>query len=275
MSKKFFILQCAAILAGFVACSDGSGDGRSAISGMVWIEPGIFPMGSPDKEPDRNSNEAQHWVELTQGFSMGKHPVTQAQYRAVMGYNDSYFRDDNQPVERVTWYDAIEFCNKLSEAEGLQTVYLINNRVPASGYPITDATVTPNWKRNGYRLPTEAQWEYACRAGTTTAYNTGAVISGATGWYDANSGSKTHPVGQKPANKWGLYDMHGNVFEWCWDWYAVYPGGTQTDPEGPGSGADRVVRGGSWNYYGRSARSAYRAYDNPDNRYFGFRLVCP
>ena len=126
-------------------------------------------------------------------------------------------------------------------------------------------------------MPTEAEWEYACRAGTTTAYNTGASIIDNTGWYEANSDKKTHPVGQKPANAWGLYDMHGNVWEWCWDWYGNYSSGAQTDPVGASSGSFRVFRGGSWFTSAQFARSALRYIDFPFSRNFllGFRVLRP
>jgi len=178
----------------------------------------------------------------------------------------------------VTWYDAVEFCNKLSEREGLTKAYTITGRNPSTGYPITSATVTVNWETNGYRLPTEAEWEYACRAWTTTAHNTGETISDNTGWYRDNSSyEKTHEVGKKPANAWGLYDMHGNVWEWCWDWYGTYASGAQTDPRGAASGSYRVVRGGGWNSSGRNLRSADRYFYYPYSRYsdIGFRLLRP
>ena len=241
-------------------------------------------MGSPTNEPDRDSDETQHQVTLT-GFKMGKYPVTQTQYLAVTGTNLSYLTEPvspetstaNRPVEQVTWYDAVEFCNKLSESEKLKPVYTISGRTPETGYPIESATVAPDWSANGYRLPTEAQWEYACRAGTTTAYNTGAAISDSTGWYRDNSGKRTHNVGEKPANAWGLYDMHGNVSEWCWDRNGDYASGTQTDPTGAVSGNSRVIRGGSWYNLGLDLRSAYRYFFYPayGNRDIGFRLVRP
>ena len=155
-------------------------------------------------------------------FKMGKFTVTQELYQAIMGVNPSYYNSNpaageiqgKRPVEMVTWYDAIEFCNKLSEKEGLTPVYTITGRTPASGYPITAATVTANWNNNGYRLPTEAQWEYACRAGTTTRWHFGNTESQLVNyaWYDANS-NRTHEVGKKLPNAWGLYDMYGNVWE--------------------------------------------------------------
>ena len=260
---------------------------------MVPISGGTFIMGSPPDEPDRETNETQHTVTLSSSFRMGKYEVTQEQYEAIMGTNPSWFipaiggppatgeTNARRPVERVTWYDAVEFCNKLSEIEGRQPVYTISGRTPATGYPITSATVTANWNTNGYRLPTEAQWEYACRAGTTTAYNTGATISDNTGWNMDNSVSKTHEVGLKPPNPFGLYDMHGNVYEWCWDWFGTYPGNGGTDPIGPSVSPDpsypaRVYRGGCFtesNY----CRSAQRGSTSPINGFYslGIRLVLP
>ena len=251
---------------------------------MVQINGGTFTMGSPSSEANRNNDETQHSVTLS-GFYMGKYQVTQEQYQAVMGTNPSRFTSavsgesgtpGKLPVEWVTWYDTVEFCNKLSVREGLQEVYTISGRTPASGYPITGATVTANFTKNGYRLPTEAEWEYACRAGTTTAYNTGETISDNTGWYDSNSGSKTHEVGKKTANTWGLYDMHGNVWEWCWDWYnsSYYSSSPANNPVGPETGSIRVLRGGSWSNAGRLLRSAYRHNDDPsDQNDIGIRLV--
>jgi len=237
---------------------------RPAPDGFVWIQGGTFTMGSPANDPSRYSNEGpQHQVTVS-SFYMGKYEVTQKEYQEVMGTNPSNFKGDNLPVENVSWYDAIEYCNKRSQKEGLTPAYIRNGN-----------NVTWNRNANGYRLPTEAEWEYACRAGTTTAYNTGAKISDNTGWYWDNSGRKTHPVGQKPSNAWGLYDMHGNVFEWCWDWHGGYSSGSQTDPMGASSGAFRVGRGGGWS--ASDMRSAFRSYNYPDYRYsnLGFRLVRP
>jgi len=251
---------------------------------MVQISAGTFTMGSPTGESGRESIEGpQHSVTLS-AFYMGTYQVTQALYQLVMGTNPSNFTTavagesgtpGRLPVEMVTWYDTVEFCNKLSALDGRMAVYTITGRTPASGYPITSATVTMDSSKNGYRLPTEAEWEYACRAGTTTAYNTGNTISDNTGWYTDNSGSKTHQVGLKPANAWGLYDMHGNVSEWCWDWYGTYASGAQTDPTGASSGSIRVARGGNWNNSGQYLRSAYRGRGDPSVRgmYAGFRLV--
>jgi formylglycine-generating enzyme required for sulfatase activity len=231
---------------------------------MVRIQGGTFTMGSPANEPGRHDWEGpQHQVTIS-SFYMGKYEVTQREYQEVMRTNPSSFKGDNLPVEQVSWFDAVEYCNKRSQREGL---------TPA--YTISGTNVTWNRNANGYRLPTEAEWEYACRAGTTTAYNTGASINNNTGWYADNSGSTTHPVGQKPANAWGLYDMHGNVCEWCWDWIGNYPNGAQTDPMGASSGSRRVVRGGGWNGSNRVARSAFRDFGIPADlgNPLGFRVV--
>jgi formylglycine-generating enzyme required for sulfatase activity len=259
---------------------------------MVLIPAGTFTMGSPITESFRDSGETQHSVTLTSGFYMGKYQVTQEQYQAVMGTNPSEFSSDPQagetqgkrPVEMVSWYDALVFCNKLSMMEGLSPAYSISGSTDPTVWGTVPTSRNATWNAvvivagsTGYRLPTEAQWEYACRAGTTTAYNTGDTISDNTGWYWENSESKTHQVGLKPANAWGLYDMHGNVWEWCWDWIGDYSSDAQTDPMGASSGPVRVFRGGSIGGSAEYMRSAYRSghlsyIEGPD---FGFRLVCP
>ena len=179
---------------------------------------------------------------------MGKHPVTQEQYKQILGTNPSQFNGSNLPVETVSWEDATAFCKKVSEKAGLMV-----------------------------RLPTDAERECACRAGTTTTYYTGdgdADLARAA-WYDVNSGGKTHPVGQKESNAFGLYDMHGNVWEWCQDWYEAYKPGAVVNQQGPPEGQFRVLRGGSWSFVARFCRSAYRYWANPGDRdyYFGFRVV--
>jgi len=264
---------------------------------MVTIPAGTFMMGSPASEPNRYSNETQHSVTLS-SFKMSKYQVTQEQWEAVMGIgtNPSFYHGgagqepavgENQgrrPVEQVSWYDALVFCNKLSIKEGLTPAYSISGKTNPADWGTVPTNSDATWNAvvivagsTGYRLPTEAQWEYACRAGTTTAYNTGDTISDSTGWYSNNSGSKTHEVGKKPANAWGLYDMHGNVWEWCWDWYGSYSSGAQIDPMGASSGTYRVLRGGSWFSSAERLRSAIRYYYSPYIRDgdLGFRLVRP
>jgi len=224
---------------------------------FVHIEPGEFMMGSPWYKPCRSDNERRHEVILEQGYYMQTTEVTQAQWQAVMGNNPSYFDDCGRrcPVETVSWFDAQDFIDVLNDmGEGT------------------------------YRLPTEAEWEYACRAGSTTAFANGKITGtscnidpnlDAMGWYYGNSNNKTHPVGQKQANAWDLYDMHGNVWEWCQDWFADYPTYSLRNPKGPSYGTYRVLRGGSWNQNARFCRSACRFSLHPsyENIYTGFRLV--
>jgi formylglycine-generating enzyme required for sulfatase activity len=227
--------------------------GGAAIE-MVRVPSGKFTMGSPDSETGRQSNEGpQHDVSIS-SFYMGKYEVTQAQWRAVASLpivriglpaSPSKFQGDNLPVEQVSWDEATEFCDRLSRATG-----------------------------KTYRLPTEAEWEYGARAMTTGPY---AGNLATMGWYTNISGDTTHPVGTKQANGYGLYDMHGNVWEWCQDWYRenYYAQSPSADPVGPGTGSDRVLRGGSWGNFALNCRSALRFRSAPDYRIniLGFRLV--
>ncbi|MDR3342028.1 MAG: SUMF1/EgtB/PvdO family nonheme iron enzyme [Treponema sp.] len=261
---------------------------RPVPDGFVRINGGTFTMGSPANEAGRFGDEGpQHQVTVS-GFYMGKYEVSQKEYQDVMGTNPSAFKGANLPVEMVSWFDAVEYCNKRSIKEGLTPAYTISG----SG---DSRSVTWNRNTNGYRLPTEAEWEYACRAGTTTAYNSGAAaesLAGKANVMDLTAKEQypdgaivnirdgyvnTAPVGSFAANVWGLYDMHGNVWEWCWDWYGNYGSGSQTDPMGASSGSGRVLRGGSWPNDGQYLRSACRGYNTASNRYhnLGFRLLRP
>jgi len=219
---------------------------------MVLIRPGKFMMGSPysghgwGKEAD-----PQHEVTISKPFYMGVTEVTQAQYEAVMGTNPSNFKGAANPVDGISWNDATDFCKKISEKT-----------------------------RQAVRLPTEAEWEYACRAGTESAFSFGDDPSalGDYAWWGGNSDGTTHPVGQKKPNAWGLYDMHGNVWEWCADWYGEYPAGPATDPFGPATGSGlRVLRGGAYGCGGDTYpfRCACRYYLDPAFRHglSGFRCA--
>jgi formylglycine-generating enzyme required for sulfatase activity len=212
---------------------------------MLWCPPGVFTMGSPEDEEGRYEDETQVQVQITKGFWMARTLVTQGQWQSLMGANPSYFQGAKLPVEQVSWEDAQDFIIKLNDMENLP-----------SGYH--------------YALPTEAQWEYACRAGEKGPYSGGSLDEVA--WYDVNSSIMTHKVGLKKANAWGLYDMHGNVWEWCADWYdGTLKGGT--DPTGPSSGGFRVNRGGSWGSLASGCRAADRSGDTPGDRFnfLGFR----
>jgi formylglycine-generating enzyme required for sulfatase activity len=224
---------------------------------LVLIPAGEFLMGSPDSDEDAYSNEKpQHRVRITRPFYLGATEVTQGQYRVVTRQSPSRFRgSDDLPVEQVSWNDAITFCDKLNELEKEQL------------------------EGARYRLPTEAEWEYACRAGSTTRYCFGddPARLGDHAWFDGNSDNKTHPVGQRQPNAWGLYDMHGNVWEWCWDAYEAdyYQQSPGADPLGPSQAASRVRRGGSWNGVPQLWRSAHRLRLARVPRYFslGFRVA--
>ena len=267
---------------------------------MVSVSGGSFQMGKnlgTVQDTTHVDVTPVHTVTLS-GFSIGKYQVTQEQYQTVMGSNPSNFKtgvttgeiQNRRPVEMVSWYDAVVFCNKLSIAEGLTPAYRISDStnpddwgtVPTSS-DVTWNAVTIDNNADGYRLPTEAQWEYAAKGGDpTTAGWVGYTYAGSNtvgdvAWYTSNSGSATHEVGKKAPNGLGLYDMSGNVREWCWDWYvATYPSSeAQTDPTGASSGSYRVDRGGNWGSSVGNVRSASRNNYNPSFRfnYLGFRLV--
>jgi formylglycine-generating enzyme required for sulfatase activity len=262
---------------------------QSISSSMVLINGGNFIMGSPKSEKGHKNNEyPQHPVAVS-SFYMEKYQVTQKEYQELTEMNPSRFKGDMLPVEGVSWYDAIAFCNALSMRENLTPVYTIDkSRCDPDNLSREDGVqwlVIWNRNANGYRLPTEAEWEYACRAGTTTPFSTGNNITtnhaNSNGNYPYNNNAKgryreaTTPVGSFEPNVWGLYDMHGNVWEWCWDWYGKYSREGQTNPTGPASGAYRILRGGSGGNYGDSLRSAMRISSTPSKRsyYIGFRLA--
>jgi formylglycine-generating enzyme required for sulfatase activity len=256
-----------------------SGGSPTTVAGnLAWIPCGTFTMGSPTSEPVRYSDEVQHRVTISQGFWMGKYEVTQSEYAAVMGSNPSYFQGGNLPVEQVSWNDAVAYCAALTARERSA------GRLPA-GY--------------GYRLPTESEWEYACRAGTTTPFHYGAALRSGMANFDGRFGyppcggaewwseraclnpsgiylGRTTSVGSYAPNAWGLYDMHGNVWEWCQDWYGAYPSGSVSDPQGAPTGSGRVIRGCSWAGDAEDCRSAIRyTYGYPTLRGsgLGFREV--
>ena len=244
-----------------------------------------FLMGSTDEDKDAEGDEKpQHRVRITKPFYLGVYEITQAEYQAVMGKNPSWFSStgggkdrvagqstERHPVENVSWLDAVTFCNKLSALEGRKPFYEIDG----------DTVRLPDGNAPGYRLPTEAEWEYACRGNVAppTRYSFGddAASLGEYAWFVGNSEKHTHPVGLKRPNGFGLFDMHGNVWEWCWDRYSTdyYKQSPVDDPAGPSQASDRMFRGGGWDSGPRFARSAYRRGDTPENRSFnlGFRLA--
>ena len=212
---------------------------------MIWCAPGSFRMGSPDDEHGRVSDEPLHSVTLTKGFWLGKYEVTQSQWESVMRSNHSRFKNGDSPVENVSWYDCEAFVKRVNPAFGGKA-----------------------------RLPTEAEWEYACRAGSDAPFAGSGVVS-EMAWYDENSEHHTHEVGENKPNAWGFYDMHGNVLEWCSDWFSD-PKSDAVNPKGPPSGSFKMLRGGCWFFLDSDCRSAHRLRREPTlrNCIFGFRLAC-
>lgn len=267
---------------------------------LALIDPGEFKMGSPIGEPNRRNDEPHHEVKFTKPFLIGKYEVTQDEYQKIMKTNPSWFSrtgggsdkvkafDTGRfPVDRVTWYDAIEFCNRLSQQDGYEPYYKMTDIKKEDGW-IREAKVTV-LGGNGFRLPTEAEWEFVCRAGTTTPFHYGRASTGVesnvkavppTGYAapprkpDLN---RTTTVGSYKPNRWGVYDMHGNAGEWCWDWYdrEYYDTSPKADPQGPEKGTHRVLRGGNWLVSNGSCRAASRFFHTPNEStyYTGFRVA--
>jgi len=251
---------------------------------MLLVEGGTFQMGSTSIVP---SNPV-HSVTLS-SFYIGKYEVTQTEWIATMGSNPSYYSSDlNRPVEKVNWYDAIVYCNTRSIAEHLTPCYSIVGSAGASTDPATWGDIpsgsnttwdaaTCDFSAKGYRLPTEAEWEFAARGGNSSAgylysgSNTGNDVA----WYNTNSGSTTHPVGEKAPNELGLFDMSGNVFEWIWDLYGTYSPSAQTNPTGVANSDYRTIRGGTYDCSVGYCRAAMRTYDYAASRWndMGIRLV--
>lgn len=300
MRKFVFLFLSLSLIFSLVACSQSENFDTSleqpstsdsleatdiqVAENFVLIKGGSFQMGSPDSEAWRSADETQHLVTVSD-FYMSKYELTQKEYEEIISNNPSNFKGDNLPVENVSWLDAVAYCNARSEKDGLTPVYTINGQ-----------NVSWNRSANGYRLPTEAEWEYACRAGTTTPF----YMENSPSDEDANyyghypyeiednyfsQGNlevkpgeyreTTVPIDSFSENPYGLYNMHGNVSEWVWDYYGEYPTDEQTDPAGPTSGTLRVYRGGGWNDFAKNMRSAYRATleQNKGSFNLGIRLV--
>ncbi|HNN54404.1 MAG TPA: SUMF1/EgtB/PvdO family nonheme iron enzyme, partial [Pseudomonadota bacterium] len=235
---------------------------------LLLVRKGSFTMGSPITEAGRGGYEVQHPVTLTTDFWMAETEVTQRQYRNLMGSSPSYLKGDDLPVEQVSWYDAVAYCNALSVKENLTPCYQING---------TTVEWADKLKCTGYRLPTEAEWEYAANpaSGPRTVYAGSDTVDGVA-WINTNAGGTTHAVKTKTANGRGLYDLSGNVWEWVWDWYqGNYEALPASDPLGPATGALRVIRGGSWDDTATNSRVARRHGITPTARddYLGYRIV--
>ena len=344
--KTLGIIAVIAIIVFEVGCDSGSTSNDllalaalvkkpTVPEGMVKIPGGTFIMGSPVTEPDSLGDDTQHSAKVST-FYLGKYQVTQKQWYEVMGktideqriaagYSVLYGEGDNFPMYYVSWYEVLVFCNRLSKKEGLSPAYSISGstdpddwiganggNIPTSNNATWNSAVMVAGAK-GYRLPTEAEWEYACRGSypnkateTDTKpfgigdgdkmvagmanFNTRYTYALPGGHKDEGAGSeaanaylaRTAAVGTYAPNNYGLYDMHGNVWEWCWDWYDDYPGDGEVDYKGPDTesgtyGASRVLRGGAWDYYGQYLRSAIRSDDLPFDRYYdiGFRLARP
>ena len=251
---------------------------QESIDGFILVKAGTFVMGAAPDEPGRSDEEAQHQVEITKNFFISSHEVTQKEWESVMGNGVASQRNKEDskwklygegadfPMYYISWNDAVEFCNKLSSKNGLTPCY--------SG---SGSGIKCNFEANGYRLPTEAEWEYASRGGHN---GKGTMYSGSdqfdnVAWQKRNSGNTIHPVGQLSPNELGIYDMSGNVYEWCWDIYEPHKTSAVKNPAGAASGDKRIIKGGSWGLGGYNCRSAYRQPFDPVRRShsIGMRIV--
>ena len=250
------------LIVGFIF-SAGETPGDQVPAGMVLVKGGTFQMGNSKVS---NDEEPVHSITLN-SFNIGKFEVTQKEWQTVMGNNPSLFKNENNPVENVNWYDVVEYCNKRSQKEGLTPCY--------SG---SGDEITCNFEADGFRLPTEAEWEYACRGGAQSRGYTfsGSNNAGEVAWYEKNS-MKPQPVGQKKPNEIGIYDMSGNIWEWCWDRYDFdyYNKSPEKNPRGPSTGKHRAIRGGSWGHTVNNVTSTIRIIFEPHQEFsfIGFRLV--
>lgn len=265
IGASLFLVGCGGAPTPSSGRMEGEAAGERRVFGgieMVWCPPGQFMMGSPEPwifevsqwlfifggEEGRSDLESRHGVKLTSGFWLAKTETTQDQWEEIAGQNPSHFKGENLPVEKVSWKDVQKWLEEINLK-----------------YPLPEG-----W---AWDLPTEAQWEFACRAGKSGGYEGWKLDE--VGWYDVNSGNQSHPVGEKRANDWGLHDMHGNVWEWCRDWFEDYPPGGAVDPTGPAKGIARIHRGGGWSNAAHHCRAAYRASDTPGTRLknLGFRVA--
>ena len=253
------------LLLGIASIATICGINTYAATEMILVKGGTFKMGN-EKETVFADELPVHDVTLND-FYIGTYEISQQEWQNVMGYNPSHFQGDDLPVESISWYEAVNFCNKLSEKEGLTPAYKFGR----------GNTVIWDDKANGYRLPTEAEWEYAARGGADTKNTiySGSDDADIVGWFKANSKATTHPSGMKACNEIGLYDMSGNVWEWCWDWYGDYSSKPATNPKGPVMGTERCRRGGGWHIIEKSCRNTNRIGTPPTYSfdYVGLRVV--
>jgi formylglycine-generating enzyme required for sulfatase activity len=248
----------------------------SAPKGMIAIPEGNFMMGARKSDTEAHAGYPMHKV-ILDSFFMDITTVTQKDYSSLMGRNPSFFKHEDRPVEKVTWFDAVLYCNARSKRDELEPVYTYTSIVNSSGLcTVGLENLEIDFSKKGYRLPTEAEWEYACRAGTETAFYWGDEMDDAYGWWHKNAGDKSNPVGKKKPNAWGLYDMSGNVWQWCSDWYGekYYAESPEKNPRGPETGTFRIHRGGSWLSLDYLLASGLRYWLEPFHRFNGLGFRC-